>query len=93
MFLLEWSITGSMNEIRFDHTATLLKNGKVLVSGGGTSHFLNSSELYDPSTETWTTTDSMLNKRQQHTACTLPNGKVLVRGGLFSTQSFELYHS
>src|SRR4030095_12385484 len=29
-----WASTGAMNTARWDHTATLLLNGEVLVSGG-----------------------------------------------------------
>src|SRR5262245_24522918 len=29
-----WSVTGSLNKARVGHTATLLRNGKVLVAGG-----------------------------------------------------------
>jgi hypothetical protein len=48
--------TGSMGTAREDHTATLLGNGKVLITGGlgerpdGTDGALSSAELYNPST-------------------------------------------
>src|SRR5437870_5361868 len=44
-----WSYTGSLNTAREFHTATMLRNGKVLVAGGSDS-VLNSAELYDPAT-------------------------------------------
>jgi N-acetylneuraminic acid mutarotase len=46
-----WSITGSMNHARVNHTATLLPNGQVLVVGGQFGIYLNvlaSAELYTP---------------------------------------------
>jgi N-acetylneuraminic acid mutarotase len=46
-----WSITGSMNHQRVNHTATLLPNGQVLVVGGQFGIYLNvlaSAELYTP---------------------------------------------
>ena len=45
-----WTTTGSMSTERSHHTATLLPNGKVLVTGGSSNSFsrLNSAELYDP---------------------------------------------
>src|SRR5213079_2417208 len=44
-----WSATGSLNTARYTHTATLLPNGKVLVTGGynGSGGSLTSAELYD----------------------------------------------
>ena len=49
MLLLGWLNTGSMNYARFYHTASVLTNGKVLVTGGqGDIGHLNSAELYDP---------------------------------------------
>ena len=38
----------------FEHTATLLQNGQVLVAGGSLV-----AELYNPATGTWTTTGSL----------------------------------
>ncbi|CAF1328352.1 unnamed protein product, partial [Rotaria magnacalcarata] len=65
-----------MNFGRDPHTASVLANGKVLVAGGIGSAYLNSAELYDPSTGTWTSTGSMHFGRYGHTASVLTNGKV-----------------
>jgi N-acetylneuraminic acid mutarotase len=81
-----WTATGSLATARYSHTATLLPNGKVLVSGGysaasGTATALASAELYDPTTGAWSATGSLTTARVYHTATMLPNGKVLVAGG------------
>ncbi|CAF4367709.1 unnamed protein product, partial [Rotaria sordida] len=77
------------------HTASVLVNGKVLVTGGYNSGgSVNSPELYDPSTGMWTNISSMSTSRYPHTASVLVNGKVLVAGGLndgVSMNSAELY--
>ena len=92
-----WTATGSLNTARYQHTATLLPNGKVLVAGGINSGigYLTSAELYDPATGTWTTTGSLNTARYHHTATLLPNGKVLVTGGVLQQlgylSSAELY--
>ena len=69
-----WSVTGSMHFERQYFTATLLRNGRVLVAGG----FANcdddfcsdnsQAEIYNPATGTWTTTGSMHLEREQFTA-------------------------
>jgi N-acetylneuraminic acid mutarotase len=90
-----WSATASMASARFQHTATLLPNGKVLVSGGSTgSSRLASAEVYDPASGTWSAAASMASARSGHTATLLPNGKVLVSGtgyGPTPTSSAEVY--
>ncbi|CAF4396860.1 unnamed protein product, partial [Rotaria sordida] len=73
-----------------------LTNGKVLVAGGfGSGGYVNSPELYDPSTGMWTNTSSMSTARVYHTASVLTNGKVLVAGGRGNSgvylNSAELY--
>jgi uncharacterized repeat protein (TIGR02543 family) len=90
-----WSTTGSMNNARYNHTATLLANGKVLVVGGYSGNSsLTSAELYDPSTGLWSMTGSLATGRYAHTATLLANGKVLVAGGKeggSALSSTELY--
>jgi large repetitive protein len=84
-----WTVTGNMTFERSSQTATLLSNGKVLVTGGlvgGTDPTI--AELYDPATGTWSNTGSMAAPRSHHAATLLPNGKVLVTGG---NSSAELY--
>jgi subtilisin-like proprotein convertase family protein len=83
-----WSNISSMNAIRYNHSATLLPNGQVLVAGGdNASGVLASAELYNPATGTWTTTGSLHAARVAHTATLLPNGLVLVAGGQGQTSS------
>jgi WD40 repeat protein len=88
-----WTETGPMIDPRLGTwTATLLRNGTVLLIGGvlngGTE-----SELYDPSTGTWSAAASTLERRQYHTATLLPDGTVLVTGGRGIEASAELYQA
>jgi hypothetical protein len=83
--------TGSMVQARVSHTATLLSNGKVLLTGGiqgvpPATTTLAEAELYDPAAGKFSqTAGSMATARQWHTATLLASGKVLVTGGLDST--------
>jgi Kelch motif/Galactose oxidase, central domain len=81
-----WSATGSMVVTRRGHTATLLLDGKVLVTGGfdGTVES-PTAEIYDPATGIWTATGPMGRGRKYHTATRLGDGKVLIAGGIVAT--------
>jgi hypothetical protein len=81
---------------RLYQTATLLPDGKVLVTGGGFSGGPDdgtSAELYDPGTGSWTTIGSMTTPRSGQTATLLSDGTVLVAGGnsTGAADSAELY--
>ena len=74
--------TGNLTTPREYHNATLLTNGKVLITGGwaGTTAWA-SAELYDPASRTFTVTGNMTSIQNGHTATLLPDGKVLIAGG------------
>lgn len=92
-----FTVTGPMTTGRFFHTATLLGNGKVLITGGLNSGVsLPTAELYDPTTKTFAPAGSMSVVRMGHTATLLASGKVLLAGGGASfggnaTTSAEVY--
>src|SRR5205085_552782 len=83
------------------HNATLLADGKVLVSGGTRgsegpnskpSNPAYACELWDPATGTWTTMASLTKIRTYHSiALLLPDGRVLSAGGAFGGPSAEIY--
>ena len=78
----QWSSGEDMIESRWNSTATLMKDGRVLLSGGEDSNgSLSTSEIYDPVTGLWSATGRMLNPRSGHSAVLLSDGKVLVVGG------------
>ena len=83
-----FSPTGSVTTARGFHTATLLADGRVLITGGhpaawsATGPFIASAELYDPTTGTFSPTGSLATARDLHTATLLSGGRVLVAGGL-----------
>ncbi len=93
--------TGSMQTAREYHTATLLSDGRALITGGYVVHpgsddaTLASAELYDPATGKFSATASIKNERRQHTATLLSDGRVLIAGGEDESEtalaSTELY--
>ena len=78
---------GPMTLDRTGHTATRLRDGRVLITGGaslkrdGTATTSASAELFDPQTGTFVGTGTMATARDVHTATLMPDGRVLVVGG------------
>ena len=78
-----WTATRPMIVARSDHAATLLNDGRVLVTGGtdASGNSSSTAEIYDPATGAWSRTPLMVQARALHTATLLASGQVLVAGG------------
>lgn len=72
---------GPMNFARVAHTATLLRDGRVLIAGGRGEGVDAVAEIYDPKSRRFTDTGSLITARYKHTAGLLPDGRVLLAGG------------
>lgn len=87
----------NMKTLRYDHTASTLNNGKVLVAGGTTKYgtTTNSTEIFDEKVKSWSNTNSLNFARAFHTSTVLESGKVLVVAGRENNSealsSVELY--
>jgi hypothetical protein len=84
-----WEATGDMKVPRERHSAVLLADGRVLISGGyGDMGAIASAEIFDPVAGDFTETAGELNEaRYTHTSTLLDDGKVLLAGG-FGTSSY-----
>lgn len=82
-----WSAAAPVGGARFDHLATRLANGRVLIAGGqdGVGFIRSSSELFDPAVNpgplTWTDATPMSAGRTDFASALLADGRVLVAGG------------
>jgi hypothetical protein len=78
-----FSKAAAMSTERYLATATVLKDGRVLVAGGFNGDALATAELYDPSDGAFIPMAApMTAARYEHTATLLADGRVLIAGGL-----------
>jgi N-acetylneuraminic acid mutarotase len=78
-------------EGRLDSTATLLRDGTILVVGGRPfpGSPTNIAERFDPQTGLWHAAGSTRHARTSHTASLLPDGSVAVVGGVEGSSWFR----
>lgn len=76
-------LAGSLNVPRASHTATVMPDGRVIITGGnnGPGIVHCSIEIYDPATNAFTPGGNMSVPRYNHTATLLNTGDVLICGG------------
>lgn len=72
----------AMSAKRAAHTATALRDGRVLVAGGFTEKgSAKGAEVYDSEAGGFASLPPMRTNRHSHSATLLPDGKVLIAGG------------
>jgi hypothetical protein len=92
-----FSSASAMILSRTGHTATMLRDGRVLIAGGeGPDYVITATaEIYDPATGKFISTGTMNSRRIGHSATLLRDGAVLIAGGNINgntvTGSAEIY--
>ena len=82
-----FSAAPSLLQSRYNHTAVLLKDGRVWFAGGrnpaiaATGGYLVTTERYDPGSNAFQSASPMIEARSAHTATLMGDGKALVIGG------------
>ncbi len=84
-----WTRTGSLLDARFGQSQVRLRDGRVLVAGGGgfvdgETTTLDDAEVYDPVRGAWAYAGRMSTRRFGQTATPLADGRVMVVGGLLN---------
>ena len=83
---------GELSTPRFDHTATSLSDGTVLITGGNDGRGrVPFTERYLPKEDRFAPGRRMLFAREQHTATRLQDGRVLIVGGNPEARREEIY--
>jgi N-acetylneuraminic acid mutarotase len=83
--------TAPLSTARYNHSATMLPEGKVLVVGGQSTEtgFVATAEIYDPIADRWSSAGALATARAGHTATLMPGGQILVAGGHNSRRFLE----
>ncbi len=85
-----WTIDPETGEFEFKnrlavprgaYTATMLRDGRALITGGIADRAVKDSEIYDPSSNVITKIGSLSHERFGHLALPLPDGSVFIAGG------------
>ena len=87
--------SGDMRVRRHKHDATVLPDGRVLITGGTDERDMNgvyrSTELFDPRSEVFTLGAVMTQPRYKHNGASvlLADGRVLIAGGAANVEAFD----
>lgn len=75
---------------RANHAATLLQDGRVLITGGASKRgYYKSAEIYDPKTNKFHRIADMNEPRNYHSSTLLNDGRVLIAGGSWGSHDIK----
>ncbi len=99
-----WTTLPTMSNFRAAHSANLLPDGRVLITGGtkgnsaheltnvldllGTS--LKDSQIFDPATNSWSSGPNLPEPKAGHGAITLADDRILISGGITHVTIFGI---
>jgi hypothetical protein len=78
---LRFTSAGSLHAARYLPGSTLLRNGRVLLTGVPVGFEKPAAEIYDPDTGEFSPEGPVVHRRLLHTATLLADGSVLIAGG------------
>ena len=94
----EWSYRTPMSSTRFWHATAPGPDGRIYVFGGATSiakgrseAFLNSTEVYDPRTDTWSSRSPMPEALATHAAVLGADDRIYILGGSGPAPQRDVY--
>ena len=77
-----WTPAGQFAVNRAGHSATVLRDGRVLVVGGaGPASTIAKAEIFDPEKNVWTPAGVLALARTGHSAALMSDGRVIIAGG------------
>src|ERR1035437_5479641 len=90
----KWTTLAPLPRRSAQHTATLLTDGRVLVTGGYDERQSGSSQVfaYDSSADVWGRMTPLIPPRAMHFAPSVPDGRVLIGGAADGDASLEWYY-
>ncbi|UKS27367.1 Ig-like domain-containing protein [Paenibacillus sp. HWE-109] len=76
-----WTTVAPMPTGLRGHQLSTLRNGKVLLTGGGSGNINSTAYLYDPIQNSWSMLTTNMPPRERHSQSILSDGRVIITGG------------